>query len=384
MMEPFDALALPSDVSDGGVELPSSVPSEGDSVDLPEGWPAGPCCRRKCLEKLADDAQAQAARLQLQERLSTVAGDARTAFHFEHIRTAAGPDLEGGKGLLFAQQYALCRIAYCAVTGCSQKVLTRCLAAAREGAGAPVDQRKRPLKREEPQAEHVDGFFMFCYMHLAEPLALGPDQEPEGEDVELPADVTGDLAEVPAAIRHLPEWLALQDPREDFMALATLCRQDFHRVERRWLPHMTPQQFYDLYVQWSNGEAASFSHWRRVLQAHWHKLLPMRAPKQHSRCSDCAVYAEMRRKAGHSLGEIAAAGWGGGCIVVGGEHHWGSAGGEARARFLVRRETTFSHALGILGPRLTPTLRSKQSALRTLGTSNKSLRTAGSGPASRR
>lgn len=301
MMAPFDELGLPSDVGEDAVSLPSSVHSPaGSPVTLPhEGLAEEPCCRRSCLKAFCADAQCQEAHQLHQDRLSAVAPDARTNFHFELIRAAGGCDEGGRPSLMFAGQ-ALCQQAYCKVAGCSMKVLKKCLAAGKAGHGAPVDKRTRPWKREEPMADHVDGFFMFCYVNLAEPLALAADQEQEGEGLEVPPPVSdSDFAEIPETVRHLPEWLALQEPRGDYLTLAAACRPGF--VERRWLPHMSPQQFFDLYSEWAQREAqssASFSTWRKVWKTHWAQLLPMRGQKQHSRCADCAVYSEMRQQAG--------------------------------------------------------------------------------------
>lgn len=161
----------------------------------------------------------------------------------------------------------------------------------------------------EPVSDNADAFFFYLYVHLAEPLALAADQHVVGESLPLPPEGASSqegwllLSDAPEYVQseQESEWLALDDPRGDMLALSSHLRASGSGkvLEKRWLPHMSLQEMFELYEH-LNGEhedRASYSTWRRVWKSGWYRLLPIRPATEHARCADCALYAQMRCKA---------------------------------------------------------------------------------------
>lgn len=161
----------------------------------------------------------------------------------------------------------------------------------------------------EPVSDNADAFFFYLYVHLAEPLALANDQHVVGESLPLPPEGACQqegwlpLSDAPqyAQSEQESEWLALDDPRGDMLALSSHLRGSGSGkvLEKRWLPHMSLQEMFGLYehLNAEHEDRASFSTWRRVWKSGWYRLLPIRPATEHARCADCALYAQMRSKA---------------------------------------------------------------------------------------
>ncbi len=175
----------------------------------------------------------------------------------------------------------------------------------------PEDMRKKGLTgymRNADKGDDVDAFFNFLYHNVAEPLADADENAPELVTSELHAALCAGEAEEPQAALSaggkttpggLLQWLTSKD---NAAAMSTTVALVEGVGERRWLPHMSKIELYELYLFQGSPElrdqkARRSTFFRVFYGKGWSRLLKIREVAQHARCETCARLAKTVRTA---------------------------------------------------------------------------------------
>ena len=333
------ALSLPSD--DEGPcpgepleELLAAVlPADDDADLLSQAMAAVPqqasgqlrrCCTTgDCLSRVADSRlqgfRTDIAQLNAEEKDDIIWGVLRRCKHLSE-----GPIK---KTVWMFGEYQVCRRAWKVLVGIGSSKLHRMCEAYNCGRLQPMEnQRKLKDLRKVPEKYlDVDSFFNFLYHNVAEPLADLDELAPEAEasaallDGALAAQsvpCTGAsgalessapaLQSVPctgkvAAHRRLLNWLSGRDSG-CVAATSTMVALVEPIGERRWLPHMTLQELYEMHLfhggpdSDSKGKKAKRTlFFRCFYKQGWDRIIKFRKVAQHARCETCARLCKLVR-----------------------------------------------------------------------------------------
>lgn len=176
----------------------------------------------------------------------------------------------------------VCRRAFCNLLGIGRERLRKLTCAATLKHLRPLaDQRKYNLGNSVNalmKSVDVDAFFSFLYQYSAETLA----------------DADDGAIETTSEITHLLEYALGR--RGDIGAQATI-GLDERKVNRKWLPHMSHAELFDMYMAHGNmtSPKAGRKCFMKVWNERWSALLRIREVAQHARCETCALLCKTRR-----------------------------------------------------------------------------------------
>ena len=163
--------------------------------------------------------------------------------------------------------------------------------------GPPPDSRKRGLHchanlaQMSPEQQDCEKFFFHCWsnyaMHI--PTETGEDLQNAAEETPQKVEIENDLV---AEIEDSQKTLVLNDFHADAAPSAAL------KVDgRRYLPHQTWQEFYELYVNWSEKPCHRTSFKRHYQKTEWKNKLRIADSQQHGKCTTCEKLKMLRQKA---------------------------------------------------------------------------------------
>ena len=292
-------LQLPPDVTDDSLDGTDAQPLEDSpDVPLPPLPPPPPSlevdvladlnlglvgcqCQRRCIKFLTDDQKFTASQIQ-----DSLKGRNKADVLFHLVKEASSSVNGHQSWRLLGQE--ICRTAFLQITGVSKKFLAKTEAAIASGHLQPWDDQRRYNGSNDSKVRKqigVDSFFCFLYQYLAEPLA----DADEGCQ-ELVHKGLGN---------HIHEWVQARDGNPLAQASAGLGAA----IDKRYLPHMTWAELFDMYVLSNSSGQGDDSHpvakrscFDKIYKHHWAPLLGIRQLGQHARCTTCATLSKLRRE----------------------------------------------------------------------------------------
>ena len=181
--------------------------------------------------------------------------------------------------------HPVCKAAFLHLLGIGRGRHTRLKLAVDNGMVAPPMDGRVAGNGAAKRWEHrdawlaVDGYFMFVYENLAEPLAETEEAE-EDEAVEVGAE--------PLDHGGLPDFIV------DRTASGA------HVLDTKWIQHCAMTDLHEQYQFWHKGARedvpASLTTFMAVWKKVWKGTIKVRKIRQHSRCAVCARLSTMRVK----------------------------------------------------------------------------------------
>lgn len=298
MTSPAGDILLPDEVEPcpgSDVELPDMCPSESEDEAAPNepahawtGLPSDLCCKHNCCEQLGLP-DFQAARACWSKSLASMRLHEKKQAFVQLLSDTHNKPVGVPERFLFCG-YWFCSKIWRQETTCGASTHKDFMRQLRAGfQHVPVDGRTCREHRDKPCSEHVDAWMLQVYQTLAEPLA----------DVQVETDVAIIKFLETMYKEEVNEWAAVVDPRSDALTLASHVQTGTRGIEKRWLPPMTVQQLYELYLSHANGhhdeakKTVFFNVWQRT----WRKIMPLRPKTKHIPCPDCARYSKERKDA---------------------------------------------------------------------------------------
>lgn len=163
--------------------------------------------------------------------------------------------------------------------------------------GPPPDNRKRGLNchanlvQMSPEQQDCEKFFFHCWsnyaMHI--PTESGDDLQVVGESEPLKLDIENDLTD---DVEDSQKTLNMNDFHADAAP-----DEDLKLDGKRYLPHQTWQEFYELYVNWSEKPCHRTSFKRHYQKTEWKNKLRIADSQQHGKCTTCEKLKMLRQKA---------------------------------------------------------------------------------------
>ncbi len=222
-------------------------------------------------------------------------------------------DLRVSQGLKTGYQIAgfpVCRQIFCKAVSIGKKTLAD-LVSSVDGNGPPADGGTAPAKKMQYSRVNSDcsKFFWHAWTHYAMHLPVNPDekdqtqpdfqfvQDPEVQPLQLEscalqepglqeAECQQDLLDQQRSLQL--DEMSANEPGADYLSQVT---------ERRYLPHMTFQEFYELYGEWSEKPVHLSSFRRTYFNGGWRDYLRIASTVQHGKCSTCERLKDLKKKA---------------------------------------------------------------------------------------
>ena len=286
--------------------LEEDLPEAGGYVDsllwqlaVPEvGAPmVRQCCNSGCMAKHGSGTRLA----ELRENVQKMPPSEQDDFLWDLVR-ASRPSESRPHWILLGEP--VCRAAWKSLVGIGSTKLNKFLAALGAGHLRPFeDQRKHNGKNKVGEKYlDADGFFNFLYHYVAEPLA---EEDLTAPEVGLDEEGTEESSDRQA---QLLEWTVGKDTG-NVATMSAMVALTGGVGERRWLPHMTSQELYEMYLfHGVAGERKArrttfFSCYR---DQGWTRLLKIRDVAQHARCETCARLAKATKCHPSALERLAA------------------------------------------------------------------------------
>jgi len=340
----------------GGVDssVPSPALPDGDGGELQRAphtaQPSRGCCKLKCFDTFNKEHHRELQ--QLRHAMNNVSSGDREDFIWDLVRASTSEPRPDGRKYKLLNSF-VCRRAWKTLVGLGSGRMQKLQKALSSGClRPPEDQRKMPCSSRAVSEKFLDAdaFFNFLYHNVAEPLADADNTAPElamatahmdhdgsGSGSASPpsqpslddgggrslvsaaqtshCDGAGGLASG-AQTSHcdgaqgsastaqpshcdgaqdghmgtLLQWLAGKDTAA---ATSTQVALLGGVGERRWLPHMSRQELYELYLFHGPPEDRAKKSRRTCFfkcfhKQGWDRLLKIRDVAQHARCETCA------------------------------------------------------------------------------------------------
>ncbi len=267
------------DASDN-ISLPESVNSEvlGGGVKAP-----ATCCSKNCAMNFrAEDLETY--KLELQQGKPQQIQDRK----FECLKEMFAKNSQDQKTLTwFYCGQRVCRKFWESTHGLSPGKVDSWLKLCRNGQ-VKLPPRAPKAPKPEPTMDRVGLWFLSCYQHLAEPLAVegSEDQRPNAE---VEGDQTTVLHEIVDDVSH---------PLFSLSFLAGAGANEPRLAGKRYVNFSSLLDFYAFYkADVATEEAVSRSTFDRCYNRSWNKHLILRSPSGGNKCSICLRLEEERSQA---------------------------------------------------------------------------------------
>ena len=305
-------------------ELLAAVLPPDDDADLVVGplpaWHDRGCCGGQCLSRCAD------ARLEFQAGMAKLSREDQDDIIWEMLRRCTHVLDNPKKSMWLFGDQQVCRHAWKRLVGIGSSKLNKMCEAYRSGRLRPPEdlRRLKAVSKVPEKYLDADGFFNFLYHYVAEPLADLDELAPEAQAsaaqqdgasgasgsealvVAAPAlqlvPCTGEVAlqsapcagKVAEVHRKLLNWVAGRDSGCS-AATSTMVASVEPLGERRWLPHMTLRELYEMYLFHGGPDSDSKGNkakrtvfFKCFYKQGWERIIKFRKVAQHARCETCA------------------------------------------------------------------------------------------------
>ena len=175
------------------------------------------------------------------------------------------------------------------------------LAAAVNADGLPPDGRKKGLNCHHRASQlstgqqDVNKFLFHAYSHWAMHVPTEDGSTMElSEPGALPLEVECDMPQDDDSQRTL----RLDDCHEAELAEPVVGPETSGKLDsRRYLPHMSWQEFYEMYCNWSDSPVHKTSFRRQYLKSEFKNFLRIADASDHNKCQTCERLKALRKKA---------------------------------------------------------------------------------------
>ena len=303
-------------------EAPKSPSSGRDIVQCPM-LPGEECCKRGCQVPIEEVKMFHA-------DLAMLGRDDQDDLIWDMLRRCL-PDRDTGLRKFRFGCHSVCQKAWKRLVGMGSYRLNRMVEALDSGRlHPPEDQRrKKACHLVTEKYLDVDAFFNFLYHYVAEPLADLDERSPEvqvqgmhasaqtelcsgaagpSECTALVAAPAPSLLTAPCAGKEkarcrLLKWMAGRDSGCSAATSSAVALVD-PLGERRWLPHMTMQELFKMYLFHGAPDSESkackakrTTFFRVFYKQGWSCIIKFRKVAQHARCETCARLSKQVRTA---------------------------------------------------------------------------------------